>query len=272
MFSFVKKYMRIIITIAIIVGYFMIVLTYFNSNFFEPFWRAKANDYQTMPTYRLAKPDLSSTVEDFFDKIKIGEKVHSFESLHHNDYKIEKIEDIEFQEFLFKCQNTQSLRVNDIIESYSTLFIPILMTFNKERLEKNPWFYYEVEILSIDPRLDFSIGLIERPEPDNRMSADFVPEMLGRREMGLSSKVKLGHYMNSLGFYLRSGELMISGSVENEFDIQDILHKMKHPKRLFFENPSGDQSGSFENDDDFSGETIGIAYNSETGKKNFNFF
>lgn len=174
---------------------------------------------------------------------------------------------MQFHEFLFSCTNKKSLEVEDISSTYSTLFLPLVLTQNKKRKDKNPWYYFEVELTYLDPKLDFGIGLFEKPDKDNQDATEYVAHIAARKELGQTNKAKLGYYENSIGFYIKSGSLMISGSNDYIFDIYDIYQKMHNPKRMFEANKSDAEENKLDDDEiyDFAGDTVGMAYNSETG-------
>lgn len=144
-----------------------------------------------------------------------------------------------------------------------------MLTQNKNRKNANPWYYFEVEICSLDQKLDFGIGLFEKPDKDAQLQTEYVEHIVARKELGQSNKAKVGYYDNSIGFYLKSGSLIISGSTDYVFDIFDIYKKMHNPKRMFEASQSEADQHKLDEEEvyDFAGDTVGMAYNCETGRQ-----
>jgi hypothetical protein len=154
---------------------------------------------------------------------------------------------------------------------YSTLFIDVILK-NESREKVNPWYYYEVEIDTLPATNNFVIGMMIRPE------------------LGTGSEIELkmdqqdydilpGETQDSLGFSMKTGELMYNGVLEYTFNMEKIITTYNKPHRIkeYIESEQlrlqgkkkkkGPDQNELDIDRyDFKGDTVGIAYNAKTGR------
>lgn len=236
----------------------------------QQFWMAKANDYQTFPMDRLKKANPDQYFLKYWDSMDFSKPVAKYEHVYNKYFICEKVENVHVSESYFSVKNLLESAADEISEMlYMSWFIPITLDNAKKLSQRNndPWFYFEVEICDLDS--DFAIGFVEFPK--QHMSDTELEEKLqgfykNPRNKGFFD-IPPGQYDNSFGFYLRSGDVVISRSVEFSFPIDKIFQAMNHPKRLFEIN---DDNNPFDDDNEseeynFIGDCVGIAYNCVTG-------